>query len=262
MGHYLTIEIKTEFGVSNPTVRIPTQIGTASDNPDLDAHTPTAPPSSQSQWNLTEPEPEIQVPTPSMAAPSAPPPDWESDVVVSPIVVPSSNHVQIGAVVESEQDDSDDDNDDNLPAPVVPVPVFVPTTTTAGPTLQGLIDELKVAVSASSVVKQRITDDMWKSQVFSNLSPHQFVSIIRAVSIEFDKAEVAEAVASAIDEFTCEYIVTTIRAVSDWLRITMIQRLLPFAGDLGTNSESILSELSDWEKMSTEKDFETNLSKD
>ncbi len=247
--HILTIEIKTSFGVSNPKVRIPLQIGAASEKSHQDVPTPTAPPS---HWNIAPPEPEIEVPVPSLPVPSAPPPNWEADVVVSPIVAPSSNQVYVGAVVESEQEE-----DDMQPTvPVVPVPVIVPTN---GPSIQGLIDELNVSVSASSVVKQRVEDEVWKNQVFATLTPQQFVKIVCSISIEFDQAEVAATIAPVVNQFTCQYVIATIRRVSEWLRITMIRRLLPHTVDLAQNSGSILSELSDWEKMSTEKDFEMNL---
>lgn len=250
--HYLTIKIKTGFGKTDPTIRIPVQIGTASDKSELDIPVPSAPPS---HWNTTEPEQDVQVPViPSFPAPSAPPPDWEADVVV-PSTIISSNQVQIGAVVEGEEED----NDAGPFVPVVPTPVIVPTS---GPSLQGLIDELNVSVSASSIVRQRIEDDLWKRQVFATLNPQQFVRLITSLSIEFDQAEVAAIIAPEINQFTCQFIVAIIKAVSNWLRVTMIQRLLPYTVDLAANSEQILQTLTAWEKISTEKDFEVNLNRD
>mmetsp|Transcript_9745 Transcript_9745/g.14491 ORF Transcript_9745/g.14491 Transcript_9745/m.14491 type:complete len:452 (-) Transcript_9745:112-1467(-) len=248
--HTLTIQIKTAFGVSNPTIRIPIQIGAASER-QLDAPAPSAPPS---QWNMAEPEPDVTVSAPPLPAPSAPPLGWESEVVVPAIVIPSSNDVYFGEVVETDGHETDQPV---VPVvPVVPTPVIVPSNE---PSLQRLIDELKLAVSASSYVKRKIADQVWKDQVFSTLTPQQFVKIIRATAIEFDQTEVAEAIAPAVDQFTCQYIIATIRAVSDWMRVTMVNRLLSHTVDLATNSETILAELSDWEKLSTEREFEVCL---
>ena len=71
-----------------------------------------------------------------------------------------------------------------------------------------------------------------------------------------DQAEVADIIAPAVDQFSCQHIVATIRGVSDWMRVTMVQRLLSHAVDLAANSQIILSELTEWEKLSTKQEFE------
>ena len=73
--------------------------------------------------------------------------------------------------------------------------------------------------------------------------------------MEFDQTDLALLVAPAIENFTCVYVVAILRSVSEWLRIQFVQKLIPLCSDLKTNSSLILDEMSDWEKVSTERDF-------
>ena len=67
-------------------------------------------------------------------------------------------------------------------------------------------------------MKYRIQEDEnWKDQVFSTLRVHEFVSIIRVITIEFDQAEVAAMIAPVINDLTFQYIVTVIRSISEWM---------------------------------------------
>jgi hypothetical protein len=249
VSHVLKIIIKTSGGVTNPEVEIPICIGTVSERTE---YAELAEPLENEGYDDQPQEtPEVpQIPGPGPAGPivpSAPPLDWESDVIVPSVAAPTSGQVLIGTVVESEQEI-------DLSANSVPtVPVIVATET---PSVESLIRELKVSISASSTVKKRVEDESWKDGVFSPLTPSEYVSIIKAVTIEFDQTEVAAAIAPVINEFNCEYIVAVIQNVAEWMRVTMVKRLIPHADDFNTNSDSILSELTDWEKMSTEQDFQ------
>ena len=230
VSHYLKICIKTSGGVTNPEVTIPIQIGTLSDE----------------NFESVESLPDPSAPP----LPSAPPADWgKSDIIVPPVFAPATHQVYAGSVVESE-------NEIDLNSPQPSAPMFEPDTT---PSLNSLINELKVSISASSTVRERIQQRDWKNQVFASMTPSDFVSLIRSVNIEFDQAEVAGEVASVIDNFGCQYIIAVIRSVSEWIRVTMVQRLLPHAKDLKLNYKSILEELSEWEKLSTKRDFDSLL---
>jgi hypothetical protein len=230
VSHILIIFIKTSGGVTNPKVDIPICIGTASEKPGV---------------------PHLQVPIVATPLPSAPPADWEPDVIVPAVVAPTSNEVLIGTVVQSEQEI--DLSADSVPS----FPVHVPTTET--PSITNLIRELQVSISASSTVKKRVEDETWIENVFSPLNPHEYVLIIKAVTVEFDQTEVAATIAPVIHEFNCKYIIAVLRNVAEWMRVTMVKRLIPHAEDFNTNSDSILSELTDWEKLSTEREFQNCL---
>ena len=92
--------------------------------------------------------------------------------------------------------------------------------------------------------------------LFSDLQPAYFVAVVKAAKMEFDQTDLALLVAPAIENFTCAYVVAILRSgVPGWLRIQFVQKLIPLCSDLKTNSSLILDEMSDWEKVSTERDF-------
>jgi hypothetical protein len=244
--HSLTITMKTSGGVNNPEVTIPLQIGTTSEGPNL-SPTSSSSSSSSSYWNPLQ---EIPTAPPSPTPLSLTPPvNWEADVISPPVIAPFSNLVYIGALHENEENI---DLNHEPSSPVIASHIVKPS-------IKSLINELKVSVSASSTIKERIHDSNWIDQIFSTMTPRQFVSIVTSVTIKFDQAEVASIISSVINNFTCESIVLMIRSVPDWMRVTMVQRLIPHAKDLNANAEQILVELSAWEKLSTERDFNLQL---
>ena len=250
VSHELKIKVKTTGGVTNPSVSIPIQIGTMEVQQNLPGMQPVE--GGEEEIPLTGTVPVVPVAVP---VPSAPPAGWEPDVIATPVIIPNPHQVYIAPVKESENEIDLGGGDQE---PSIPTPVIVPN---AAPSLSSLKQELQVSISASSTVKDRIEDEKWKDQVFSKLTPQQFVSIIRVLTIEFDKAEVAAIMAPVVNNFSCEYIVTVIRSVSEWMRVTMVKRLIPYAKDLRSNSEMILVELSDWEKLSTQVEFDLHLNK-
>ena len=70
---------------------------------------------------------------------------------------------------------------------------------------------------------------------------------------------VAGAIAPAIESFAAAHVVYLLRTVSEWTWIQAVQRLLPFCGDLAENAGAVRAELTDWERISTERDFEKAL---
>ena len=63
-------------------------------------------------------------------------------------------------------------------------------------------------------------------------------------------------VAPLVENFTCEYVVALLKVVPNYLRTQIVSKLLPFCVDLDSNSGLILDELTSWEKVSIERDFE------
>jgi len=181
--------------------------------------------------------------------PSAPslPSGWDPAAVNTSDVVSGSsgNAVYGGDVATGENEDDIAVSPFNLPEDL------------GGPTvvsLPVLIKELNMALSVRSTIEEKLQDSNWKP-LFSDLQPADFVAVVMAAKMEFDQTDLALLVAPAIANFTCEYVVAILRSVSEWLRIQFVQKLIPLCSDLNTNSSLILNEMSDWEKVSTERDF-------
>ena len=227
VGHELKIKVKTSGGVIEPSVRIPIQIGTMREQQNLPGMQPVGGKEEIPLTGTTVPKVPVAVPVPS-----APPAGWEPDVVASPVIIPNPHQVYITPVKESENEiDLGDSQEPNI------LPVIAPNT---APSFNALKQELHVSISASSTVQDRIKDEKWEDQVFSKLTPQQFVLIIGVLTMEFDKVEVVTIMAPVVNNFSCEHIVTVIRSLSDWMRVTMVKSLIPYAKDLQSNSELIL----------------------
>jgi hypothetical protein len=225
VSHTLTIKVKTASMSSNPERKMPIQI-------------------------VTEVSAANGM-TGDYAAPSAPLPEgWNSsNTTVSPLQGGMTANTVFGGGVTSGDNDIDVTYDpmmENLGGPVTP-------------SLQALLKEVEMSISAKSTIEGRIADPSWKNAVFAQLQPNDLVMIVKKVTMEFDQTDVAVLIAPAVSNFTCAYIVALVRSVSDWMRTQFVQKLLQFCTDLQTNSGLILAELSDWERISTERDFEQAL---
>jgi len=122
-----------------------------------------------------------------------------------------------------------------------------------------LLKEIQFSISVKSKLEEMIKDDNWKN-LLSSLQPQDVVAIINKVTMEFDQADVAVLVASVVTNFGCAYVVAILGSVSDWMRIQFVQKMIPLCADLRQNKSLILNELTDWERVSTEHDFEAALS--
>lgn len=92
--------------------------------------------------------------------------------------------------------------------------------------------------------------------VFIAMTPIDYSSVIKkAVAIEFDQPDIAAFVAPSVKggNFTHEYVISAIRVVSDWLRTLTLAKLLPLCKDLQANAGRIKAELTDWEKICTDR---------
>jgi hypothetical protein len=91
------------------------------------------------------------------------------------------------------------------------------------------------------------------------LAPYEFDAILKKVMMDFDKVDVANLLCPHIQNFTCVYAVAILRSVSHFLRIQFVQAMLPHIVDLDANKSVLLTELSEWERVCTERDFESAL---
>ena len=168
--------------------------------------------------------------TPVNAAPSDPPAEWTS-VVTASIVDASSSIAVVGGGIK-----------------------FIK------PSFSNLITEIKLSMGPLAVIKTLLNQDEWKRAVFNSMTPPAYEFIIKTVNIEF-KAETAALIAPAIrsGKFTHEYVVAALHVVAAWLRIPLIERLVPLCVDLEENASIILSKLSDWERVCTQQYFQDSL---
>ena len=99
-------------------------------------------------------------------------------------------------------------------------------------------------------------------KVFYNLNPQEYAKLIKAVPIEFDQPEVAALVGPVVNacNFTHQYIIAALQVVADWLRTPLLTKVLPLCTDLNENGDRIKAELTDWELVCTQRDFESAVS--
>eukprot|EP00804_Cyclotella_cryptica_P008039 CCRYP_004546-RA/>CCRYP_004546-RA protein AED:0.02 eAED:0.02 QI:75/1/1/1/1/1/2/200/557 len=122
-----------------------------------------------------------------------------------------------------------------------------------------LLKELDSCLSIKFKLEELLTDPHWKS-VLSSIQPQEFITLLQKTMMDFDKLDIAQLLCPLIHNFTCSYSVAILRSVSNWMRIQFVQAMLPYIVDLKTNKNVLVMELSDWERISTENDFERALS--
>jgi len=248
--HRLKIKIYTGGSCTdNPTIKMPIFIGTSSSfnqtQSDTQIESPAIevlPPPPTAPTAIATP---LTLGTPTTVSPSAPPPEWQSAVVATPVVVGQSTAVVGGAIWEAEEEG------DHQQIPMAEAEVI--------PALESLLKEIQYSVSAISTIQSRLDDDKWKMKVFYSLNPQEYANIIKAAPIEFDQPEVAALVGPLVNacNFTHQYIIAALQAVADWLRTPLLTKVLPLCTDLNENGDRIKAELTDWELVCTQRDFES-----
>lgn len=228
--HHLSIRVKTPFGSTNPTIKVPLQIVSPDSvgDPSHSHQEPAMPPNP-----VAPPHPE----------------GWNADNVTSVVPSAPSLHNTIsygGDVVDSKQE----------------VAFDLPPTGGGSPTYDypSLLKEIQSSLSIRTKLQDLLKDNEWKAVIIA-LMPEQFLEILDKVSLDFDKADVIEILAGVVQNFNCAYAVMILRKIPDWLRIQTVQKMIPFCTDLKTNKSVLINELSDWERISTERDFENEISK-
>lgn len=125
------------------------------------------------------------------------------------------------------------------------------------PSLKNLLQIMLASMDDYELIQAKCHDPEWRN-ILSSLSPNDFGSVIGHVNLDFDQPRVASFLASQIVSkfvFTCEHCKAALRNTTDWNRVTMVQRLLPFCCDLGHERNAITNELTPWELTLTANDF-------
>jgi len=252
--HRLKIKVFTGGSCTdNPTIKMPIFIGTPSNynrtQSDAQIESPTIevlPPPTAPTAIVTP----LTLGTPTTVSPSAPPSEWASAVVATPVVIGQSTAVVGGNIWEAEEGGGDTNQQSNV-IPMAAAEIV--------PTLESLLKEIQYSVSAISTIQNRIDDDTWKMKVFYTLNPQDYAKVINSVPIEFDQPEVAALVGPLVNacNFTHRYIIAALGAVADWLRTPLLTKVLPLCTDLNENGDRIKAELTDWELVCTQRDFES-----
>jgi hypothetical protein len=124
---------------------------------------------------------------------------------------------------------------------------LVPMTPPASVEL--LLSEMRTSINDYEIVAENLMDERW-TEVFQDLTPEQFGSILACVHVAFDQPRVALLLAPYLSRgggLTCEYIVEAIRNTTDHHRAMVLQKLLPHCTDASINHNLIRSELNEWE---------------
>jgi len=195
-------------------------------------------------------------PSAPLPAPSAPsvPAGWDATEIIyaPPACIPFSASVFGGTAVSGDTEEEwEVDPSVGLPEDSwgAPAPVSLPV----------LLEKIGASVSARSSIRELLQEDAWHARVFRQLTPHDLAQIVGWVTMDFYQVDVAAALAPAIDRFTADHVVHLLRTVADWIRISIVHRLLPLCKDLSIHAGVVRAELTDWERINTERDFERAL---
>lgn len=123
-----------------------------------------------------------------------------------------------------------------------------------GPTIGTLLQDMEHCISGEDILMKRIVDPSWH-HMFESLRPDDYNKILRGVKSDFDQVKVAVLVARNVAVFTCDHIVQALRAVTDWNRTGITEHLIPLCADFRNNHKKVHNELSDWERIVTERVF-------
>lgn len=123
-----------------------------------------------------------------------------------------------------------------------------------------LLDQVKVALNAKSKLQDLLNDSQWHPTIKS-LTSNEFNLILDEVALDFDKGDVVELLAANVENFTCKYASNILYKTTDWMRILVVQKMLPHCIDLKENQSDLLKNLSNWERLSTERDLENAIAK-
>jgi hypothetical protein len=234
VNHRLCIKAKTPSCVTDPEIFVPLQIVSSA----------------------SESHPAAAAAPASIPVVSAYPEGWNSSNVTTIPVVQAS---YIGAVSYGGNEKTGE-QDDVLNSTTTAVPSAPPMPVSNEYNLPKLLDELGSCLSVKIKLEKLLVDTQWKS-VISAMKPYEFDSVLQKVSLDFDKIDVVNVLCPHIHNFTCVYAVAILRSVPNFLRIQFVQAMLPHIVDLSTNKAMLLAELSDWEKVCTERDVDKALAK-
>jgi len=296
VSHRVEITFQTVGMANNPVTSFPIEIGPpgavnqpASVRPPTEelfyAQPPPLNPSSMMQDALEEPEyvrpppeqPEyMQSPGDAYLPPlpvshATPAPSYAVTPVVRPVPNHVSDHIPIvcavalpGDAMEPHVDAAEEEiivlGQEAILAESTESPSIPPTPAPSDST--SLSSLIRIVASCSSrapdAIESRLRDSSWL-ELFRNLSPEEYGSIIAHVGNDFDQTQIATMLAFHVNgggNFTCRYAAAAIRSSSEWNRGNMAQRLLPLCKDVAREHNLIRRELSEWELVVTSRDFE------
>ena len=132
------------------------------------------------------------------------------------------------------------------------------------PSFQALLDEMLVSVDDFDIVCAKLENQEW-IQIFYQLTPEEFGTMIAHVNLDHDQPKVATVVAGQISlessSFTVEHIKSALRNAADWIRTCLVQQLLPFCSDLAEAHDHLVKELTEWELVVLASDIEAALNR-
>jgi hypothetical protein len=272
VDHFLEITLFTKALVSNPSVRIPIQIGF----PPMEQEQPPrhAPVAASAPLPVGLPTLPTPLPPPMSSAPprarAQPMPQasipalfdtYEDIPFASAVIIPTDDEavrapmasaplealVLGGTAAFSEVESSF--------APSAPL---APSTR---PSLAALLEEMIFSINDFEIMSTKLQDATWAS-LLANLSPDDFGSVLAHVNMDIDQPRVAELLARQMgSKFRCEHCKVAAQNAAEWNKTTTIQRLLPFCVDITANSDAILGVLSEWERTVTKHAFELEISR-
>jgi len=279
--HYAEIKIKTIALASNASKTIPLRIGTpparqtAYPVPQQSAaaiapanHGEYVSPTSQQQhqFQLQQQPEHLRPPPPQVVTVTADAPPQENIPIVAAVAV-SPGISPVPTAPSSDNDDGNvivlggdaiilEDGDDVDPSDFIPVCTAPPDTFDIS--VSGLLRTMVSSINDFDIIEERLRDPEWV-QLFRSMSADEFGSVVAHVNIDFDQTRVATLLAPHVnggDCFTCRYAAAAVRNASEWNRSNMTQRLVPLCVDIAVDHGLIRRELSEWDQIVTNREFE------
>ncbi|KAL7576621.1 hypothetical protein ACA910_005559 [Epithemia clementina (nom. ined.)] len=233
--HKLQLQITTAgCCIGQPNLTIPLLIGEAGAATNIG-----------SQGNTTI---DIKVEEEKPPAPYVPP-SYE-DAIQAPVIYVPSSQAHTGGIKVDGNDNGEPD---------IVFQDLTASNNNEKPSLELLLKEMAHSLADWDIVQSKARDSAWDS-IFASLEPAQLGQILKQVELDFDQPKIAECVARQKAElsggqFTCAFVVAAVQSTKEWNRATVVEKLLPFCSDLAQNQQLILQQLTDWEKLVTERAF-------
>lgn len=140
-----------------------------------------------------------------------------------------------------------------LPTPSAPMEPF-----DSSPSVSRLLKDMENCITGVEILEKRVVEPSWQP-LFTALRPDEYYKILRGLASDFDQVKVAVMLARIVSVFSCDHVVLALRAVTEWNRPSIIEQLIPFCRDFPNNHSKIRNELTDWERIVTERAFSNAL---
>ena len=129
----------------------------------------------------------------------------------------------------------------------------------ASASLTRLLDEMMASMDDYDIIADKLEDPEWSS-LLAAITPDEFGTILAHVNIDFDQPQVATLLAHCLIDggrnFTVDYCVAAIRNSAECSRLSTVQQLLQLCTNIKKCHAQITSELTEWENVILEHDFE------